>query len=153
MANIILKFVQNPKKKDQVMAFFKKRVFFVINNSGVDVKPNEYWECFIWAEKPKFTLVKPYKKIETENVDEDIKRVVSFNDSLRKIEGYMKNNPDFEKIIYDEKNKPYIKTKLKLKEAKEKYESYIVKKIKDAVVVRPIMDQEDRKDWQMLSQL
>ena len=153
MANIILKFVENPKKKDQVMAFYKKRVFFVVNNCDVNVLPGEYWECFIWAEKPKFSLVKPYKKIEQTQVDESIKRVVSFNDNLAKIESYMKNNPDFEKVIFDDHNKPYIKSRLKLKEAREKYESYIVKKLNDFVVIRPILDQDDRKEWQQISQL
>jgi hypothetical protein len=153
MANIILKFVENPKKKDQVMGFFKKRVFFVVNNCDVKVVPGEHWECFIWAEKPKFSLVKPYRKIEQTQVDESIKRVVSFNDALSKIESYMKNNPDFEKIIFDDKNKPYIKSTLKLKEAREKYESYIVKKINDMVVIRPILDQDDRKEWQQISML
>lgn len=153
MANIILKFVENPKKNGQVVAFYKKRVFFIVNNSDFQIKPDEYWECFIWAEKPKFTLVKPYKKIETGSVDENIKRVVSFNESLRKLESYMKNNPEFEKVIFDDNNRAYIKTTLKLREAQQKYESFIVKKIKDSVVVRPILEEEDRKEWRQLSQL
>ncbi|MFA6089156.1 MAG: hypothetical protein WC755_04795 [Candidatus Woesearchaeota archaeon] len=154
MANIVLRFNTNPKNKDQLIGFFKKRIFFIVNNSGVTVNPGEYWECFIWAEKPNYTLVKPYKKVETEKVDDTIKKVTSFNDVLRKIETYMKNNPDFDKVIFDENNKSYIKTKnLKLKEAYQKYDSYIVKKLNDMIVVRPILTEDDRKEWRQLSQL
>src|SRR3989344_4612410 len=122
MANIILKFVKNPKNTDQFVSFYKKRIFFIIDHEAHNVEPNEYWECFIWSEKPKYTLVKPYQKINQERVKEEIERVSIFNQQLRKVEGYLKNDPSFQKIIFDEHNKPYIKTSLRLKEAKEKFE-------------------------------
>lgn len=153
MANIILKFVKNPKKTDQLVSFYKKRIFFIIDHEAHEVQPDEYWECFVWSEKPKFTLVKPYRKVDPSQVKEEIERVASFNMQLRKVEGYLKNDPSFEKIIFDEQNRPFIKTSLRLKEAQEKFEQYLVKKLDDAIVIRPILDSEDRKEWQRLIQL
>lgn len=153
MVNIILKFGENPKKKGQLISFFKKRVYFLVDSSKNDVKPDEYWECFVWVEKEKYTLVKPFKKIDESLVKEEIERVTEFNDSVRKLDSYIKSNEDFEKMVFDEKNVPYIKTSLRLKQAYEKYENYIVKKIDDVVVVRPIITAADRSEWQKSIQL
>lgn len=153
MVNIILKFIDNPKKQGQLVAFHKKRIFFIVGGLKTDVKPEEWWECFIWAKKDKFTLVKPFQKVEEDKVNDEIERVTKFNSELTSLEPFVEKDSRFGKIMFDEDNKPYVKVNLRLKEAVEEFDSYIVKKINDDVVVRPILSPEDRKEWQQLSMM
>lgn len=152
MANIILKFRENKKSSEKnslPIAFYNKKVYFVAADSPKIPKPDETWECFLWVEKPKYTLVKPFRKVDESDIDSEIKRVANFNMELDRMQRYLKEK-DFEKIVFDEKNKPYLKTTLPMPKVIEKYSDFIViKKDNGEKWLRPIMTAEDRKAYQM----
>lgn len=148
MANVILKFSENKKKKGQLIAFFNKKVHFLCNDSPFEVKAGEAWECFVWSEQPQYILVKPFRQVDVEKLREEELRVEQFNREIKTLEGKM--NADFLKVAFDDKNKPYLQSKLTFIKTKEKYTTYIVKKYKDRVYARPILTSEDRVEWRML---
>lgn len=151
MANVILKFSENKKKKGQLIGFSNKKVHFLCNDSPYEVKAGEAWECFIWSEQEQYILVKPFKKIDVEKIKEEELRVENFNKEIKTLEGKM--NADFSKVAFDDKNKPYLQSKLTFVKTKEKYPTYIVKKYKDRIYARPIISSEDRVEWRMLQAL
>jgi hypothetical protein len=137
LVNLILKFERNSKSGEdaQLVAFFKKRVNFIHKGSKVDVKSGEYWECFVWDVRDKYNLVKPYRKIDPENLKEDIVRVREFNIRLSAMEKFL--NADFERVIFDEYNNPFLLSKLDLDKTKEKYKDYKVVELDGKVVALP----------------
>lgn len=145
MVNLILKFTQNKSNKDQLVAFEDKKVHFICNDSKQKVEPGEIWECFLWTTRDKFNLVKPFKKIDEKDFDSEKKRVEQFNKEVFMLE--KKVGEDFKKLIFDENNKPYLWSNLTMAKTQEKYPMYIVKKIKDRVAARPIINPEDRIEW------
>lgn len=148
MANVILRFSENKKKKGQLIAFSNKKVHFLCNDSEYEVKPGDVWECFIWSEQPQYILVKPFKKIDPEKMKDEEIRVEIFNKEIKTLEGKM--NSDFAKVAFDDKNKPYLLSKLTFTKTREKYPMFIVKKFKDKILARPILTSEDRVEWRML---
>lgn len=151
MANVILRFSENKKKKGQIIGFSNKKVHFLCKDSPHEVKPGEIWECFLWSEQEQYCLVRPFKKINPEKVKEEELRVENFNKEIKILEG--KQNDDFSKIVFDDKNKPFLLSKLTLSKTKEKYPTYIVKKYKDMIFARPIISPEDRVEWRMLQSI
>jgi len=145
MVNLILKFTINKTNKDQLVAFDNKKVHFICNDSKESVKPGDIWECFLWTGRDKFNLVKPFKKINPDDLEKEKKRVADFNKEVSTLE--KKVNDDFKKVIFDENNKPYLWSNLTTAKTKEKYPMFIIKKIKDRVAARPIMTAEDRVEW------
>lgn len=151
MANVILKFSENKKKKEQLIAFSNKKVHFLCNDSPYEVKAGDIWECFIWSEQEQYILVKPFKKIDPEKVKEEELRIENFNKEIKTLEAKM--NADFAKVAFDDKNKPYLLSKLTFVKTREKYPTFIVKKVKDRILARPILSPEDRVEWRMLQAL
>ncbi|MFW6025721.1 MAG: hypothetical protein ACOCRX_05200, partial [Candidatus Woesearchaeota archaeon] len=115
--NIILKFKKNKKGKkgehDSVIAHYNKKVHLITEDSKKIPKPNEYWECFLWAEFDNFNLVKPFKKIEPEEIISEKRRVKEFNKRLKKLEDLLKeHNKYFSKVTYSQENRPYLLSKV-----------------------------------------
>lgn len=151
MANVILRFSENKKKKGQLIAFSNKKVHFLCNDSPYEVKSGEVWECFLWSSQNGYQLVRPFRKVDPEKMKEEEIRVENFNKEIKTLEG--KINLDFEKIVFDEKNKPFLLSKLTLVKTREKYPTYIVKKVKDKIFARPILTSEDRIEWRQTQML
>jgi len=145
MVNVILKFTENRKKKGQMMGFDNKKVHFVCNDSKFSVKEGEIWECFLWSEQSKYNLVKPFKQIDPNNVREEVKRVEQFNKEILLLE--RKIGPEFTKVVFDERNKPYLLSTMTLKQTRDKYPTFIVKKYKERIYARPIITPDDRVEW------
>ena len=145
MVNLILKFMKNPKKDGKVVAFFRKKICFVLSNSEEQVQPGDTWECFMWADRGKFFLVKPFKKVDPDKVKEEQARVDAFNQDLVTLERY--KNEDFDKIVFDPDNRPYLKAKKGKKYIEEKYEDYVIKVVGKEVWARPILNERDRADF------
>lgn len=145
MVNLILKFVENKNNKGQLVAFSNKKVHFICKDNDLEVKSGEYWECFLWTERDKYNLVKPYKKIDPVNLKEEEQRVNQFNKEISMLEN--KIGDDFEKVVFDEKNKPFLLSKNTFSKTKDKFPTYVVKKVKDRVFARPIITSDDRVEW------
>ncbi len=150
MVNLILSFIENKKNKDnKPIAFYEKKVCFVTNDSKILPKAGETWECFLWVEKDKFNLVRPFRKIEPDKIEEEKSKVASFNEELQRLEAIAKKEPDFEKVVFDkETNKPYLFSTVPLPKLKERYDDYIIIKKEDGKWLRPIMNSDDRKYYQ-----
>ncbi len=147
MVNVIVQFKENKKNPEIPIAFYNKKVCFATKDSDPKPKPGEYWECWKWVEKDKYVLLKTFRKIDEANLHAEEKRVEQFNIELTRLESLMKEG-DFEKIIYDEKNKPYLLSTKPLNMLKEKYRDYIIIKKDNGKWIRPIMTAEDRKEYQ-----
>lgn len=151
--NVIVKFVYNPKKKDQIVAFLDKKICLLHPDSKDLVKVNEHWECYMWGKHEKYLVLKPFKKIDEKSLNEELKRVDNFNKELEKLESILKSKSEFfEKIVFSAENKPYLKAKVAYDKVKAKFSDYIVRKLElrngDRVIVaRPIMTPEDRLEW------
>lgn len=150
MVNLLLKFVENKKNPSEApIAFNNKKACLVHKQADVKPQKGEYWECFLWADYDKFCLVKPFKKIEEKDVDATRKKVEQFNDDLIALEKYKKANSEiFTKIVFDTENKPYLLSSMPSKKLKEKFPDYIVRKVEDKILARPILSKEDRAEWQ-----
>ncbi|MBN2421582.1 hypothetical protein JXB41_00015 [Candidatus Woesearchaeota archaeon] len=151
--NVILRFQKNKKAKGKTplpISFYKKKVCFVTKDSKNIPNPEELWECFVWVEKEKYNLVKPFKKISNENLEQEKKRVDEFNKEIETLNTILKKEKDFQKIIFDKDiNKPYLLSDVPLPELKEKYSDFIIiKKDNGTKWLRPILNAEDRKEYQ-----
>ena len=149
MVNVLLRFVEN-KRDGKPIAFMRKKVCFVLSGSEHSPQAGEFWECFLWADRKSFFLVKPFRRIEPENVRDEQKKVDDFNKELFLIEKY--KNADFTKVVFDpQTNKPYLLGVKSIHELKSKYEDYIIKETdvagKKQVWGRPILSPADRKEW------
>lgn len=151
--NVIVKFVENPKKKNQLVAFYNKKVCLIHPDGQKLIKPDENWECFVWAEHDKYLVLKPFGKIEESNLNDELKRVEDFNASLAKMEITLKKHPEyFEKIVFSKENKPYLRSVVPPGKVKDKFSDFIVRKMElkngeMAIVARPIITPEDRVEW------
>ncbi|MBD3203797.1 hypothetical protein GF327_05855 [Candidatus Woesearchaeota archaeon] len=153
MVNLILEFKKNKKSKGnnpRPIAFHNKKVCLVTEDSDILPKPGEIWECFLWVEKDKYNLVKPFKKIDKKDLSEEQKRVKQFNKELKKLEKLVETEDDFKKIVFDkETNKPYLFSGEPMPELKKNYSDYIIiKKSFEEKWLRPILNSEDRKAFQ-----
>jgi len=147
LVNLILKFMKNPKRDGKLVSFFRKKICFILQSTTEKVQDNEFWECFLWADRGKFFLVKPFKKIEESKVKEEQARIDAFNQDLLTLERY--KSPDFDKVVFDENNRPFLLANKSRKIIEEKYDDYVVKIVNKQVWVRPILNEQDRKDYQM----
>lgn len=149
MANVLLKFSKNPKDGKSI-SFFRKKVCFVLSGVENTPKPGETWECFLWADRGKFYLVKPFKKIDKDELKEAEDRVNEFNKELFLME--RQKNADFDKVVFDKHNKPYLRSTKPLSDLKKKYVDYVLKEVenngKKEVWARLQLTDEDRREWQ-----
>ncbi len=148
--NIILKFKKNKKgegKHDSVIAFYNKKVHLLAKDSKKIPKPKEYWECFLWAEFDNFNLVKPFQKIDPENLIEEKKRVKKFNENLKKLKDLKEEHDKyFIKVTFDENNRPYLLSKVPKMTLRRKFDDWVVLEKEDSIIARPVLDEKDKKD-------
>lgn len=148
MVNVLLKFRNNSKDPGSVIAFHDKKVCFITKDSDVKPAHGECWECFMWVEREKYNLVKPFRKIDPEQYETEKLRVDEFNKELAKLNSILKKG-DFDKIVFSENNKPYLLSTKPLDYLKGKYGDHIIlKKQNGEKWVRPILSPEDRKEFQ-----
>jgi hypothetical protein len=139
MVNLLLKFNKNKKNPSEPpMSHYKKKICLVHKQSKDKPKPGEYWECFLWVDYKNFYLVKPFRKINADEVEDEQKKIDIFNQHVYLLEKIQKEHEDvFTKVVFDQENKPYLLSNLSAKKLKEKFEDYDIKTLNKKIVARP----------------
>ena len=147
MANVILKLVPNKWDNKYLFSFIKKNKncpkdqhFLAHNSFKCEIKPGEFWECFIWHKREIkdriLYKVVPYKKIHEKHLKKEEDRVGRFNRELAFLERFI--GKDFEKIVFRTNNIPFLLAKSRNeKELSRKYPDYAFLKDKEGILARP----------------
>src|SRR3989339_1566513 len=146
MANIILKLTPNKGDPRHYFSFIKANKFcpkdqhfLAHNNYKKDIKPGEFWECFVWSrreikDKILFKVI-PYAKIDEKLLKNEKRRVERFNKELAFCERFI--GKGFDKIVFRAGNTPFLQSRLKKDELVKLYPNFSFLEEPDGVLARP----------------
>ena len=155
MANIILKLIPNKWDPKHFFSFIKKndktpkdQHFLAHNNFKKEIKPGEFWECFIWVKRELedkiLYKVVPFLKIDERNLKGERRRVEDFNRELSSLEKFV--GPDFEKIVFKANNIPFLLSKKSKEELSAKYHGFSFLIENDTLLARPPIKQQQKHE-------
>jgi hypothetical protein len=155
MANIILKLIPNKWDARHFFSFLKKgercpkdQHFLAHNNYKKEIKPGEFWECFIWTrreleDKILFKVV-PFCRVDVKKLKSERRRVEEFNRELAALEKLV--GPDFEKVVFKANNIPFLLSKKTKEELSSKYRDFSFLVDPEGVLARPPVTRPQRPE-------
>ncbi|MFH0921645.1 MAG: hypothetical protein V1913_14940 [Fibrobacterota bacterium] len=146
MANIILKLIPNKWDTRHYFSFIKvnkfcpkDQHFLAHNNYNKDIKPGEFWECFIWSrreikDKILFKVI-PFTKVDEKYLKNEKRRVEHFNKELAFLEKFI--GKGFEKVVFRQGNVPYLLANKPKEELVKLYPAFSFLQEPEALLAKP----------------